>query len=47
MELVRTAHLGSDVATNTHRVIRHLEDLILRYPDQWHWLTVKMERNRA
>ena len=42
MELARTGNLSSDIRTNTHRVIRHLENLVRRYPDQWHWLTVKM-----
>jgi len=42
MELARTENFNSDITTNTHRVIRHLENLIRRYPDQWHWLTVRM-----
>lgn len=42
MELARTENLNSDIAINTRRVIHHLENLIRRYPDQWHWLTVKM-----
>lgn len=47
MELVRTERLVSDIAANTHRLIRHLEDLIRRYPDQWHWLTARLGKNRA
>lgn len=42
MEMVRTGELGADVVTNTNRVMRSLEELVRRYPDQWYWLTVKL-----
>jgi len=45
LELIRTQSLASDIEVNTHRVIRHLESLIRQYPDQWHWLTVRMRKN--
>ena len=42
MEMARTGDLGADVAANTDRIMGLLEDLVRRYPDQWHWLTVRL-----
>ena len=42
MEMVRTGEMGADVAANTNRIMRRLEELVRRYPDQWYWLTVKL-----
>ena len=42
MEMVRTAEMGADLAANTDRIMRLLEELVRRYPDQWYWLTVKL-----
>ena len=44
MEMVRTGELGADVVTNTDGIMRLLEDLVRRYPDQWYWLTVRLAR---
>ena len=44
MEMVRTGEPGADRVANTDRIMRSLEDLIRRYPDQWYWLTVKLAR---
>lgn len=44
MEMERTGDLGADVAANTARIMRLLEDLVRRYPDQWYWLTVDLPR---
>lgn len=44
MEMVRTGEMGTDLAANTDRIMRLLEDLVRRYPDQWYWLTVKLAR---
>ena len=44
MEMVRTGELGVDVVTNTDRIMRLLEGLVRRYPDQWYWLTVRLAR---
>ena len=44
MEMVRTGEPGADRVTNTNRIMRSLEDLVRRYPDQWYWLTVKLAR---
>ena len=44
MEMVRTGEMGADLITNTDRIMRLLEDLVRRYPDQWYWLTVKLAR---
>lgn len=46
LEVIRTGNLSSDIAANTDRVIRHLENLIRKYPDQWHWLTVRMKNTQ-
>lgn len=45
LKLNRTQNLASDIEVNTQRVIRHLENLIRQYPDQWHWLTVRMRKS--
>jgi KDO2-lipid IV(A) lauroyltransferase len=42
IELVRSGSLGEDVASDTRRMVRYLEALIRRYPDQWNWLTVRL-----
>lgn len=44
MEMERTGDLGTDLAMNTGRIMRLLEELVRRYPDQWYWLTVKLPR---
>ena len=44
MEMVRTKELSVDVVTNTDRIMRLLEGLVRRYPDQWYWLTVRLAR---
>ena len=44
MEMERTGDVAADLATNTGRIMRLLEDLVRRYPDQWYWLTVKLPR---
>ncbi len=45
--MTRNGSLSKDIAHNTHQIVRHLEDLIRRYPDQWNWLTVRMRRYQA
>ena len=42
IEMVRTGEMGADLAANMDRVLRLLEELVRRYPDQWYWLTVKL-----
>ena len=44
MEMVRTAELSADLAANTGRIMRLLEALVRRHPDQWYWLTVRLGR---
>ena len=44
MEMVRSGELGADLAANTGRIMRLLEELVRRYPDQWYWLTVRLGR---
>lgn len=44
MAMERNGDLGADVAANTGRIMRLLEDLVRRYPDQWYWLTVNLPR---
>ena len=44
MEMVRSGDLGADLAANTGRIMSLLEELVLRYPDQWYWLTVRLGR---
>ena len=33
------------IAQNTRRVIFYLEALIRRFPDQWNWLTVRLNED--
>lgn len=40
----RTGSLIEDIGYNTERIVRYLERLIRRYPDQWNWLTIRMKR---
>lgn len=42
MEMVRTGELDADLAANTGGIMRLLENLVRRYPDQWYWLTVRL-----
>lgn len=43
--LVRSGSLGEDIATNTRHMVRYLECLIGKYPDQWNWLTVRLNKH--
>lgn len=45
IELLRSGSLGEDIATNTWRMVRYLESLIGKYPDQWNWLTVHLNKH--
>ena len=45
IELVRSGSLGEDIANNTRRIVLFLESLIKKYPDQWNWLTVRLNRH--
>jgi Kdo2-lipid IVA lauroyltransferase/acyltransferase len=45
IELLRSGSLGEDIATNTRRMVRYLECLIGKYPDQWNWLTVRLNKH--
>jgi KDO2-lipid IV(A) lauroyltransferase len=45
--MTRNENLSEDITYNTHQIVRYLEGLIRRYPDQWNWLTVRMKRYRA
>jgi Kdo2-lipid IVA lauroyltransferase/acyltransferase len=38
LELTRTGHLEADIATNTQRFTKVIEDYVRRYPDQWLWV---------
>jgi len=42
--LIRGRSVYEDVSDNTRRIVRYLEGLIGRYPDQWNWLTVRMRK---
>lgn len=42
--MVRNGSLSEDIAHNTQQIVRYLETLIRRYPDQWNWLTVRMKK---
>jgi lauroyl/myristoyl acyltransferase len=42
--LIRGGSVYEDVSDNTRRIVRYLEGLIGRYPDQWNWLTVRMRK---
>ena len=33
----------SDVEANTRLLVQYLEDLVRRYPDQWNWLTLRLD----
>jgi lauroyl/myristoyl acyltransferase len=41
-EMTRTGTLAEDITANSQRIVRYLESLIRRYPDQWNWLTVRL-----
>jgi Kdo2-lipid IVA lauroyltransferase/acyltransferase len=45
IELIRSGYLGEDIANNTRRVVLFLESLIRKYPDQWNWLTVRLNKH--
>ncbi|MBI2360696.1 MAG: hypothetical protein HYV04_17625 [Deltaproteobacteria bacterium] len=45
--LLRNGNLGRDITHGTQTIVRHLEQLIRRYPDQWSWLTVRMRRRHG
>lgn len=45
--LSRNGDLGRDITHSTQQIVRHLEQLIRRYPDQWNWLTVRMKKNHG
>ncbi|TMA10611.1 MAG: lysophospholipid acyltransferase family protein, partial [Deltaproteobacteria bacterium] len=47
MVMSRNGSLFQDITDNTKQIVRYLEDLIRRYPDQWNWLTVRMRKRRA
>jgi len=38
VELVRTNDLERDVATNTQKFAKVIEEIIRNYPDQWVWI---------
>ena len=44
--LIRNGNVYEDVTENTRQIVRYLEGLIGRYPDQWNWLTVRLKRYR-
>jgi Kdo2-lipid IVA lauroyltransferase/acyltransferase len=46
MLLIKHGNVYEDVTGNTREIVRYLEGLIGRYPDQWNWLTVRMKRTR-
>jgi KDO2-lipid IV(A) lauroyltransferase len=45
--LITNAKIVETVGSSTEQIVRHLESLIRRYPDQWNWLTVRMQGVRA
>ena len=45
--MTRNESLTKDIACNTNQIVRYLENLIRRYPDQWNWLTVRMRTYQA
>ena len=47
MEMVRNGDLSADLAVNTGRIMKLLEELVRRYPDQWYWLTVRLGQQSA
>jgi KDO2-lipid IV(A) lauroyltransferase len=38
LELIRTGHLEADIAANTQRFTKVIEDYVRKYPDQWLWV---------
>jgi len=38
LELTRTGHLEADIAANTQRFTKVIEDYVRKYPDQWLWV---------
>lgn len=40
----RTGRLPADIISNTHRITECLEVLVRRYPDQWNWITLRLEK---
>jgi len=44
--MTRNGSLPADIVINTDSTMVYLEDLIRRYPDQWSWLTVRMQGRR-
>ena len=42
--MIRNGSLAEDITQNTQHIVRYLENLIRRYPDQWNWLTVRMRQ---
>lgn len=44
IKITSTGDLAMDIAHNTQRVVAYLEALIRRYPDQWNWLTVRLNK---
>ncbi len=38
LELVRTGNLEADIAANTQRFTKVIEDYVRKYPDQWLWV---------
>jgi KDO2-lipid IV(A) lauroyltransferase len=42
--LIRGGSVYEDINDNTRSIVRYLEGLIGRYPDQWNWLTVRMRK---
>lgn len=47
MVLERNGRLSENITQNTRHFVRYLENLIRCYPDQWNWLTVRMERYQS
>lgn len=45
IEVMPTGNLATDIPQNTRRVVSYLEGLIRRYPDQWNWLTVRLNKD--
>ncbi len=45
IEVSPTGDLAKDIAKNTRLVVSYLEALIRRYPDQWNWLTVRLNQD--
>ncbi|MBI2997824.1 MAG: hypothetical protein HYY46_05145 [Deltaproteobacteria bacterium] len=45
--LSRNGDLSRDITHSTQQIVRHLEQLIRRYPDQWNWLTVRMRNSHG